>query len=122
MSAILSPGLPGSIPVILDCDPGHDDAIAMVLAHARPEIKILGVCTTAGNQTIDKTTLNARKIMSFLGNDAPVAQGSSKPLFRELITAAAVHGESGLDGPALPEPIWPESELSAFELMVKILE
>ncbi len=45
-----------SIPVILDCDPGHDDAIAMVLAHARPEIKILGVCTTAGNQTIEKTT------------------------------------------------------------------
>ncbi len=111
-----------SIPVILDCDPGHDDAIAMVLAHARPEIKILGVCTTAGNQTIEKTTLNARKIMSFLGNDAPVARGSSKPLFRDLITAAEVHGESGLDGPALAEPKWPESDLTAFELMVKILE
>lgn len=112
----------GSIPVILDCDPGHDDAIAMVLAHARPEINILGVCTTAGNQTIEKTTLNARKIMSFLENDAPVARGSAKPLFRELITAAEVHGESGLDGPALPDPKWPESELSAFELMVKLLE
>lgn len=111
-----------SIPIILDCDPGHDDAIAMMLAHARPEIEILGVCTTAGNQTIEKTTLNARKIMSFLGNDAPVARGSSKPLFRELITAAEVHGESGLDGPELPEPRRPESELSAYELMVKILE
>lgn len=111
-----------SIPVILDCDPGHDDAIAMVLAHARPEIDIRGVCTTAGNQTIDKTTINARKIMSFLGNDVPVARGASKPLFRELITAGEVHGESGLDGPALPDPRWPESELSAFELMVKILE
>ena len=111
-----------AIPVILDCDPGHDDAIAMVLAQARPDIHILGVCTTAGNQTIEKTTLNARKVMSFLGNDAPVARGSAKPLFRELITAAEVHGESGLDGPALPEPGQPESELSAFELMVKLLE
>ncbi len=111
-----------SIPVILDCDPGHDDAIAMVLAHARPEIDIKGVCTTAGNQTIEKTTLNARKIMSFLKNPVPVARGSSRPLFRELITAAQVHGESGLDGPVLPEPLWPECELSAFELMVKILE
>jgi pyrimidine-specific ribonucleoside hydrolase len=111
-----------SIPVIMDCDPGHDDAIALVLAHARPEIDIRGICTTAGNQTIDKTTLNTRKIMTFLGNDVPVARGSSKPLFRDLITAAEVHGESGLDGPALPDPAWPESELSAFELMVKILE
>ena len=110
------------IPVILDCDPGHDDAIAMVLAHARPEIEILGICTTAGNQTIEKTTLNARKIMAFLGSDVPVARGSAKPLFRELITAAEVHGESGLDGPALPEPRHPESELSAYELMVKLLE
>ena len=111
-----------TIPVILDCDPGHDDAIAMVLAHARPEIEIRGVCTTAGNQTIEKTTLNARKVMSFLGSDVPVARGSAKPLFRELITAGKVHGESGLDGPALPEPRWPESQLSAFELMVNILE
>lgn len=110
------------IPVIMDCDPGHDDAIALVLAHAHPEIDIRGVCTSAGNQTIEKTTLNARKIMTFLGNNVPVARGASKPLFRELITAAEVHGESGLDGPALPDPAWPESELSAFELMVKILE
>ncbi len=114
--------LPGSIPVIMDCDPGHDDAIALVLAQARPEIDIRGVCTIAGNQTIDKTTLNARKILSFLGNDVPVSRGCAKPLFRELITAASVHGESGLDGPALPDPRWPESDLSAFELMVKILE
>ncbi len=115
-------GAPHSLPVIMDCDPGHDDAIALVLAHARPEIDILGVCTTAGNQTIEKITLNARKILSFLGCDAPVARGSSKPLFRELITAAEVHGETGMDGPDLPMPDRPESELSAFELMVDILE
>ena len=115
-------GAPRSVPVIMDCDPGHDDAIALVLAHARPEIEILGVCTTAGNQTIEKTTLNARKVLEFLDCDAPVARGSSKPLFRELITAAAVHGESGLDGPALPEPRRPESVMSAYELMTDILE
>jgi pyrimidine-specific ribonucleoside hydrolase len=60
--------------------------------------------------------------MSFLGSGVPVARGAAKPLFRELITAASVHGESGLDGPALPEPRFPESPLSAFELMVNILE
>ena len=106
----------------MDCDPGHDDAMALMLAQARPEINIRGVTTSAGNQTIDKTTLNARKIMSFLGNPVPVAAGSPKPLFRDLITAPEVHGESGLDGPSLPEPKWPVSELSACELMVKILE
>ena len=76
------------IPVIMDCDPGHDDAIALVLAHASPELEILAVTTSAGNQTIEKTTLNARKVLSFIGCDAPVARGASKPLFRELIGAA----------------------------------
>lgn len=104
------------IPVIMDCDPGHDDAIALILAHASPELEILAVTTSAGNQTIDKTTLNARKVLTFVGCDAPVARGASRPLFRDLITAAQVHGESGLDGPALPEPSRPESPLSAVEL------
>lgn len=109
------------IPVIMDCDPGHDDAIALVLAHASPEINILAVTTSAGNQTIDKTTLNARKVLSFLGSDVPVARGASKPLFRDLIIAPQVHGESGLDGPALPEPRLPESPLSAVELAARTL-
>lgn len=109
------------IPVIMDCDPGHDDAIALVLAHASPELEILAVTTSAGNQTIEKTTLNARKVLSFIGCDAPVARGASKPLFRELIIAPEVHGESGLDGPALPEPTRPESPLSAVELAAKTL-
>ncbi len=109
------------IPVIMDCDPGHDDAIALVLAHASPEINILAVTTSAGNQTIDKTTLNARKVLSFLGSDVPVARGASKPLFRDLIIAPQVHGESGLDGPSLPEPRLPESPLSAVELAARTL-
>lgn len=111
----------GRIPIIMDCDPGHDDAIALVLAHASPGLEILAVTTSAGNQTIDKTTLNARKVLAFLGSDVPVARGASKPLFRDLIIAPQVHGESGLDGPALPDPTIPESPLSAVELAAQAI-
>jgi inosine-uridine nucleoside N-ribohydrolase len=92
-----------SIPVILDCDPGHDDAIALLLALASPEIELVGVTTTHGNQTLDKTTDNALRVLAFAGRpDVPVAAGADRPLFRELHVAAHVHGESGLDGPGLP--------------------
>jgi len=110
------------IPVIVDCDPGHDDAVALFFAYAREEIDIRLLSTVAGNQTVEKTTLNARKIMSFLEMKAPVARGAAKPLFRDLITAEAIHGESGLDGPALPDACMPEVELSAFSMMVRVLE
>jgi len=111
-----------TLPVIMDCDPGHDDAIALILAHSHPSIEIKGVGTTAGNQTIEKTTLNARKILEFAGSSVKVSRGASKPLFRELITAASVHGKTGLDGPELPDPVLEESEFSAFEMMVDVLE
>ena len=107
------------IPVIMDCDPGHDDAIALIMAHASEELEIKAVTTVAGNQTVEKTTLNALKILSFIGADVPVAKGSAKPLFRELITAASVHGETGLDGPSIPPPILKLSPMSAIELMAK---
>lgn len=110
-----------TIPVILDCDPGHDDAIAMILAHVSPELEILGVTTIAGNQTVEKTTLNALKILTFLGLRVPVAKGCSKPLFRELIIAPEVHGVTGLDGPDLPEPAFPIEDCSAVELIARIL-
>lgn len=110
------------IPVIVDCDPGHDDAVALFFAHAREEIDIKLVSTVAGNQTVEKTTLNARKIMSFLKAEVPVARGAAKPLFRDLITAETIHGESGLDGPALPDACIPETKLPAFPMMVKVLE
>ena len=90
-------------PIILDCDPGHDDAIALLLALASPEVKLLGVTTTYGNQTLDKTTANAIRVLEFVKRtDVPVAAGAERPLTRELVVAAHVHGESGLDGPALP--------------------
>jgi len=109
------------IPVILDCDPGHDDAIAMILAHASPEIEILGVTSVAGNQTVEKTTLNAQKLLTFLGLRVPIAKGLHKPLFRDLIIAPEVHGVTGLDGPDLPEPGFPLEDCSAVDLIAKLL-
>jgi inosine-uridine nucleoside N-ribohydrolase len=91
--------------IIFDCDPGHDDAIALLLALSSPELRLLGVTTVAGNQTLDKTTANAIRVLDHIGRpDVPVAAGAARPLVRELRTAAEVHGESGLDGPALPPP------------------
>jgi inosine-uridine nucleoside N-ribohydrolase len=92
-------------PIILDCDPGHDDAIALLLALGSPELQLLGVTTTNGNQTLEKTTPNALRVLELAGRpDVPVAAGAAGPLERELAVAAHVHGESGLDGPTLPPP------------------
>jgi inosine-uridine nucleoside N-ribohydrolase len=91
--------------VLLDCDPGHDDAIALLLALASPELELLGVTTVAGNQTLEKTTANAIRVLEFAGRtDVPVAAGADRPLVREPFVAAYVHGETGLDGPELPPP------------------
>ena len=91
--------------IILDCDPGHDDAIALLLALASPEIELLGVTTVHGNQTLAKTTVNALKLLEFVGRtEIPVAAGADRPLRREAFVAAYVHGESGMDGPSLPPP------------------
>jgi len=91
--------------VILDCDPGHDDAIALLLALASPEIQLLGVTTVAGNQTLEKTTANAIRVLDHVQrDDVPVTAGSPRPLVREPRTAGEVHGETGLDGPNLPPP------------------
>jgi pyrimidine-specific ribonucleoside hydrolase len=92
-------------PILLDCDPGHDDAIALLLALASPELELLGVTTVAGNQTLEKTTANAIRLLEFAGRtDVPVAAGADRPLVREPFVAAYVHGETGLDGPDLPPP------------------
>jgi inosine-uridine nucleoside N-ribohydrolase len=90
-------------PILIDCDPGHDDAIALLLALASPELEILGVTTVAGNQTLDKTTANALRILEFAGRtEIDVAAGADRPLIRDPFVAAYVHGETGLDGPDLP--------------------
>jgi len=93
-------------PIILDCDPGHDDAVAILLALASPELELVGVTTVAGNQTLEKTTANALRVLEFAGRgDVPVAEGAERPLVRERDVAAHVHGETGLDGPDLPAAV-----------------
>jgi pyrimidine-specific ribonucleoside hydrolase len=95
----------GARPIILDCDPGHDDALAMLLALARPEIHLLGITTVAGNSTLENTTRNALSVLTLVGrSDIPVAAGAAAPLERPLITAPHVHGTSGLEGADLPAP------------------
>jgi inosine-uridine nucleoside N-ribohydrolase len=91
-------------PLILDCDPGHDDAIALLLALASPEIELLGVTTVSGNATLEQTTANAIRVLDHLGRDEiPVVPGADRPLVRRReVRSDGVHGETGLDGPELP--------------------
>ncbi|WP_054957090.1 nucleoside hydrolase [Paenibacillus dakarensis] len=91
--------------IIIDCDPGHDDAIAILLAGANSGIELVGITTVAGNAEVEKTTVNALKVCEIAGLlDTPVAKGSSQPLVRKRETAADIHGDSGMDGPTLPSP------------------
>lgn len=84
--------------IILDCDPGHDDAIAILLAGSNPEIDLLGVTVVEGNQTLEKTANNALKVVQWLGLDVPVFKGCQNPMVREQMIADDIHGETGLDG------------------------
>jgi inosine-uridine nucleoside N-ribohydrolase len=112
-----------SVPIVIDCDPGHDDAIAILLALASHEVELRAVTTVAGNQTLDKTTRNALKVLELAGRtDIPVAAGADAPLRRPLRTAAHVHGESGLDGPDLPEPQTRPVDAHAVDLLAEVLE
>jgi inosine-uridine nucleoside N-ribohydrolase len=105
-------------PVLIDCDPGHDDAMALLLALASPELELLGVTTVHGNQTLEKTTANALRVLEFAGRgDVPVAAGADRPLMREARVAAHVHGETGLDGPDLPLPAGAPATLHAVDFL-----
>ena len=109
--------------IILDCDPGHDDAMAILLAGAAPEIDLLAITTVAGNQTLPKTTLNARRVCSRAGiHGVPVAAGCDRPLVREQRIAANIHGESGLEGPTFAgEPDVPLDPRHAVDLIIELL-
>ncbi|MFB2831965.1 nucleoside hydrolase [Aeromonas jandaei] len=90
-------------PVILDCDPGHDDAIMMMIALSSKEIDVLGITTSAGNQTQEKTNNNAGRLLTlFNKTHIPLVKGAHFPLIRPLRIAADVHGETGIDGAILP--------------------
>ena len=94
-----------AVPVILDCDPGHDDAFAIWLAAGHPNLRLLGITTVGGNGQLAQTTHNARVVCTVAGiRDVPIAAGADSPLTRTLETAPDIHGESALDGPVLPEP------------------
>jgi pyrimidine-specific ribonucleoside hydrolase len=106
--------------IILDCDPGHDDAIALLLALGSPELELLGVTTVSGNQTLDKTTANALRVLEHVErDDVPVAAGAARPLVREQFVAAYVHGETGLDGPDLPPAKGAPHDLHAVDFIAK---
>jgi inosine-uridine nucleoside N-ribohydrolase len=112
-----------SAPIILDCDPGHDDAIALLLALASPEVRLLGVTTVAGNQTLAKTTANAIRVLDHVGrDDLAVAAGAARPLVRDPHVARDVHGESGLDGPTLPQPARAATTTHAIDWIAHAVE
>ena len=110
------------IPVIMDCDPGHDDAIALVMAHRSEAIDLLGVTTVCGNATLERTTVNTLRILEFIGAaDVPVAKGCETPICRPLVLGTA-DGPSGLEGtPYLPEPSMKLVDMHAVDFMAKIL-
>jgi inosine-uridine nucleoside N-ribohydrolase len=107
-------------PILIDCDPGHDDAMALLLALASPELELLGVTTVHGNTTLVNTTANALRVLELAGRgDVPVAAGADRPLLREPNVAASVHGESGLDGPDLPPPAGAPAPAHAVDFLAE---
>jgi inosine-uridine nucleoside N-ribohydrolase len=109
--------------IVLDCDPGLDDAIAILLALASPEVEVRAITTVAGNQTLEKTTRNALKVLELAGRtDIPVAAGARAPLRRPLQTAADINGASGLEGATLPEPRIRPVKSHAVDLLADTLE
>ena len=95
--------------IILDCDPGHDDAIAIMMAAKHPAIDLLGITIVAGNQTLDKTLINGLNVCQKLEINVPVYAGMPQPIMRKQIVADNIHGETGLDGPVF-EPLTCKAE------------
>lgn len=105
--------------IILDCDPGHDDAVAMLLAHGNPNIELLAVTTVVGNQTLEKVTRNALSVAAVAGiTGVPFAAGCPRPLVRTIENAPEIHGDSGLDGPDLPAPAFELDRRHAVDLII----
>ncbi|WP_417208167.1 nucleoside hydrolase [Antarctobacter sp.] len=109
--------------IIIDTDPGQDDAVAILLALASPEeIEVLGITSVAGNVPLALTTLNARKVCELAGKpDTPIYAGCDRPLAHTLVTAEHVHGKTGLDGPDLPEPTMPVQDRHAVDFIIDTL-
>ncbi|MEY2663923.1 MAG: hypothetical protein RIR35_731 [Actinomycetota bacterium] len=110
------------IPLILDCDPGHDDALAMILAAHNPALNLLGITTVSGNGGIAKVTLNARRVATLANINVPIAEGAGKAILGAIEEASDIHGESALDGAELPEPKIELSGLHAVDLMANLIK
>lgn len=111
------------IPVIIDCDPGHDDAIALLIALASDQLDLKGITTVGGNQTVAKTTENTLKILELCKmTNVPVVSGRANPMMRELRVAADIHGESGMDGPELPDSTTKTLNMRAVEFIAQEVE
>src|SRR3954463_3954807 len=109
-------------PVIIDCDPGHDDAMALLLALASPELELVAVTTVAGNQTLEKVTANAIRVLDVGGATAiPAGAGAHRPVVPPAGVSAEVRGETGLDGPELSPPSREPEPVHAVELMARHL-
>lgn len=110
------------LPVLLDCDPGHDDAVAILLALGSPGIRLLGITTCFGNCSVEDATRNAQKVLALARReDVPVAAGAAGPMLGELALGNYVHGISGLDGPVLPEATVAPVEETATEFIARCL-
>ena len=108
--------------ILMDCDPGHDDMVAIMLAAASDEIDLLGITTVAGNQIGEKTFRNALRILTLINRkDIPVARGFDKPIVRKLVVAPEIHGVSGLDGADLPEPAVKPLKVHAVDFIIETL-
>lgn len=109
-------------PILIDCDPGQDDAVMLMLAMASPELEILGITAVGGNVPLARTEANARRICELMGRtDIPVHAGCDRPLVRPLVTAAHVHGESGLNGLDLPAPTMPLQPRHGVDFIIDTL-
>lgn len=105
--------------ILLDCDPGHDDAVAIMLALGNPSIDLIGVSTVAGNQTLEKVTRNAQSVLKMCQReDVRVHPGADRPLVREIEIAEDIHGDSGLDGVELPTPSVPPHEKGGVQFII----
>jgi purine nucleosidase len=111
------------LPIIIDCDPGVDDAIALLLAFASPELDILAITTVAGNVPLDQTQRNARRVCELGGRaDIPVYAGCPRPLMQPLATAAEVHGQDGLAGLDLPAPLMPLQAQHGVDALIERIQ
>lgn len=116
----MTASLPRRQPIVLDCDPGHDDALAILLAAADPSLELVAITTVAGNQSLDKTTLNARRICSVAGiRSVPIAAGCDRPLVRDRLASPEIHGESGFDGPVFGPPEVPLDPRHAVDVILE---